>query len=170
MQADREVAQGGHDLRSGAFPDLGQVLAEGHVPHPVQSILDLPVPADPGGEFVGPGLVRGQVGDGVDGLGVPAARAAGPGGDRAGAADDLDGLAGVRERDARRDGDDLEDADFLAAVAGLGAAVGVTDLPPGQFGELAAQGGLVALDRQDPVRAAGVQIRRVFALCVQCVL
>src|SRR3954453_15651845 len=45
------------------------------------SHLDLPVPADPGGELVGRGLVRGQVGDGVDGLGVPAALAAGPGGD-----------------------------------------------------------------------------------------
>ena len=114
--------------------------------------------------------MRGQVGDGVDGLGVPAALAAGPGGDRASAAGDLDGLASVRERDSRGDGDDLQDADFPAAVAGLGAAVGVADLPPGQFGELAAQGGLVALDRQDPVRAAGVQGSDVLALGVQRVL
>ena len=49
-----------------------------------------PVPADPGGELVGSGLVWGQVGDRVDGLGVPLARASGV--DRAGAAGDLDGL------------------------------------------------------------------------------
>jgi hypothetical protein len=41
----------------GAGADLGQVLAEGHVPDPVQAVLDLPVPADPPGKLVGSGLV-----------------------------------------------------------------------------------------------------------------
>jgi hypothetical protein len=54
-----------------------------------------------------------------------------------------------------------------ASVAGLGAAMGFADLPPRQLGELAAQPGLVALHRQHPVRAAGVQIGDVFALGVQ---
>ena len=66
---------------AGAGADLGQVLGEGHIADPVQGVLDLPVPADPGGELVGSGLVRGQVGDRVDGLGAPlAARPARTGG------------------------------------------------------------------------------------------
>src|SRR4051795_2899008 len=100
VQADCEVAQGGHDLRAGSDADLGQVLGEGDVADPVQAVLDLPVPADPGGELVGAGLMRVQVGDRVDGLGAPAALLPGPGGDGPGAAGDLDGLAGVRELDA----------------------------------------------------------------------
>jgi hypothetical protein len=67
----------------------------------VQAVLDLPVPANPGGELIGAGLVRPEVGDRVDGLGSPLAALAGPGGYRAGAAGDLDGLGGVRERDSR---------------------------------------------------------------------
>ncbi|MGH3586800.1 MAG: hypothetical protein ACRDQ0_10800, partial [Pseudonocardia sp.] len=71
VQADRDVPQGGHDLRPGAGLDLGGVLGEGDVADPVQAVLDLPVPPDPGGQFGGPGLVRAQVGDRVDGLGAP---------------------------------------------------------------------------------------------------
>jgi hypothetical protein len=71
----------------------------------VQGVLDLPVPADPGGELVGAGLVRAQVGDRVDGLGAPRGLAGAGGG--SGLADDLDGLGGVREQDPGGDGDDL---------------------------------------------------------------
>jgi hypothetical protein len=48
----------------------------------LMSHLDLPVPADPRGEFVCSGLVWGQVGDRVDGLGAPPALPAGARGDR----------------------------------------------------------------------------------------
>jgi hypothetical protein len=42
--ADDQVAQAGHDLRAGPGAQLGGVLGEGHVPHPVQAVLDRPVP------------------------------------------------------------------------------------------------------------------------------
>jgi len=38
---------------------------------PVQAVLDAPVSAEPGRQLVRAGLVDGQVGDGVDGLGAP---------------------------------------------------------------------------------------------------
>ena len=44
MQAYREGAQCGHDLRAGAGADLGQVLGVGDIADPMQAILDLPVP------------------------------------------------------------------------------------------------------------------------------
>jgi hypothetical protein len=56
VQADHEVAQRGHDLRAGACTDAGQVLGEGHVADPVQTVLDLPVPADPRAELIGAAL------------------------------------------------------------------------------------------------------------------
>jgi hypothetical protein len=120
VQADREVAQGGHDLRGGSG----------------------------------------------SGLGAPAALLPGPGADRAALADDLDGLGGVRELDPRSDGDDLARADLAAAVRGRDGAMGDLDLTPWASGELAAQPGLVALDRQHPVRAPGVQVGDVLALGV----
>src|SRR4029079_19694224 len=101
-----------HDLWGGTGADLGLVFGEGHIADPVQPVLDLPVPADPGGEFGGAGLVVRQVGGRVNGLGAPPALLPGPGVDRAGLANDLDGLDGVRELDPGCDGDDLEGADL----------------------------------------------------------
>jgi hypothetical protein len=66
----------------------------------------------------------------------------------------------VRELDPGRDRDDLQDADLAAAMAGLGAAMALVDIAPREFGELAAQPGLVALHGQHPVRAAHVARRR----------
>jgi hypothetical protein len=129
------------------------------------SHLDLPVPADPPGELVGSGLVWCQIGDRVDGFGAPLACPAGA--DRTGLAHDLDCLASLRELDPGRDGDDLEGADLSAAVHGRGGAVGDLDRPPRERGELAAQPGLVALDRQHPVRTAGGEGLDVLALGVQ---
>jgi hypothetical protein len=43
QERDRGVAQGRHHLRRGAAADLAAVLIEGHVPHPMQTVLDLPV-------------------------------------------------------------------------------------------------------------------------------
>ena len=45
--------------------------------------------------------------------------------------------------------------------------VGVGDRPPGQAGQLGVQGGLVAFDGQDPVRAAFGEVGDVVALAVQ---
>ena|SRR5215211_2924358 len=70
QQADREVAQSGHDVRPVAGAGLGAVFAVSDVADPVQPVLDLPVPADPGCQFVGAALMRAQVGDRVDGLGA----------------------------------------------------------------------------------------------------
>ena len=53
VQADHEVAQRGHDLRAGAGADLGSVFVVGDVADPVEPVLDLPVAADPRGEFGG---------------------------------------------------------------------------------------------------------------------
>jgi hypothetical protein len=86
---------GDHDLWGGAGADLGQVLSEGHIPHPVQPVLDLPQAADPGGQLIGSGFVRIQVDDRVDDLGAPSPLLPGARGG-AGAASDLDGLAGAR--------------------------------------------------------------------------
>jgi hypothetical protein len=44
-RADGGVAEGGHDLRSGAGADLGAVLVVGDVPYPVNLVLDV-VPAE----------------------------------------------------------------------------------------------------------------------------
>jgi hypothetical protein len=50
QDADDQVADGGHDVRSGAGAGSGGVLAEGDAADPVELVLDLPVAADPGGE------------------------------------------------------------------------------------------------------------------------
>ena len=52
-------------------------------------------------------------------------------------------------------------------MTGLDAAVAFGDVAPRELRELAAQPGLVALHRQHPVRAAGVQVGDVVALGVQ---
>jgi hypothetical protein len=49
-QADRGVAQGGHDLWSVAGAELVTILVEHHVTHPVKGVLDGPVALDPGGD------------------------------------------------------------------------------------------------------------------------
>ncbi len=75
VEADRQVAQGRHDGRSVTGPDLGEVLGEGHAPHPVQPVLDAPMRSQrvrelggagllDGGPFLGE-LLRGGVGRGL---------------------------------------------------------------------------------------------------------
>ena len=44
QEADRQVPQGGHDPRGGFRADLGPIFVKGHIPDPVQAILDGPVP------------------------------------------------------------------------------------------------------------------------------
>src|SRR5512146_2197654 len=68
-----KVAQAGHDAGVVAGADLAVVLVEGHVADPVQLVLHRPVAADGVAEGGGAGLVGGQRGDGVGGLGAPAA-------------------------------------------------------------------------------------------------
>ena len=62
----------------------------------------------------------------------------------------------MREVDSGRDRDHFQDADLAASVAGLDAAVALLDRAPGQVGQLTAQPGLVAFDREHPVRASRV--------------
>src|SRR4051812_23886434 len=161
--ADGGVAQGGHDLGSGAGADLGAVLVVGDVPHVVDLVLDVPVAADPGGELGGFGLVQVQAGDGIDGLGGEPLRLI----QAAPATADLQRLRGVREPDPGGDGEDLQGADLAAAVSTVGVAGGVRDGTPGQSGELGVQAGLVGFDGQDPVGAAVGEVGDVVPLAVQ---
>src|SRR6266511_176947 len=139
--ADGEVAQAGHGPGGVAGADLGGVLGEGGVADVVQR-LDAPVAADPVGQAGGVGLGGGEVGDGVDRHGPPAAASQGP--DPAG---DADSLGGVREVQASNGGD-LQAADLHAGVAAVAGVVGDRDLAPGQGGELVVEAGLVGFDDQ----------------------
>jgi hypothetical protein len=58
--AGGKVSESRHDVRAGAGPGGGDVLAVGDIADPVELVFDLPVPADPGRELVGPGLADGQ--------------------------------------------------------------------------------------------------------------
>jgi hypothetical protein len=127
--ADGEVTEGGHDGGAGAGADLGGVLAVGDVAYVVEG-FDLPVAADPGSEFVGPGLVGGEAGDGVDGDGRPFAAVAGPG-----LEGDGDGLGGVREQQPFGR-DDPEGAALSPAVSVVVLDVPHPNLPPWQLFEL----------------------------------
>lgn len=133
QDADGEVAQSGHDRGPMAGADLGGVLAVGDITDVVQR-FDLPVPADPGGEFFGLGLVRGEAGDGEDGDGLPSSAVAG-----AGPAGDADGLSGVREGQPLGDRADFDGAAFGPAVSVMGLGVPDLDLAPGQLFELPVQ-------------------------------
>jgi hypothetical protein len=53
VDADGQVAQGGHGGGAGAGADLGVVLGEGDVADPVQAVLDAPVAAEGGGDLIG---------------------------------------------------------------------------------------------------------------------
>ena len=68
MEADRGVAQRGH--HGGAVPgvELVTVLVEGHIPDPVQPVLDTPMTLDEIGEVNGAGLAGIEGGDQVDHL------------------------------------------------------------------------------------------------------
>ena len=47
-EGDGQVADRGHHLRAGAFADAGAVLVEGHIPDPMETILDRPMAAAQG--------------------------------------------------------------------------------------------------------------------------
>ena len=55
-EADGQVTQGGHDLWAVAGAQLVVVLIEDHVPDPVKSVLDSPVPLEPGRDDLGLGI------------------------------------------------------------------------------------------------------------------
>ena len=67
-EADGQVAQGGRDLWAVAGAQLVAVLIEDHVSDPVKSVLDSPVPLDPGRDDLGPGIGHRQGADQVDHL------------------------------------------------------------------------------------------------------
>ena len=73
----------------------------------------------------------------------------------------------VREGQAGGHGGDLHGAPLRAPVAPLAGGMSDRDLAPGQLSELGVQAGLVALDREQVMRAAlGDQVLRVAALGV----
>jgi hypothetical protein len=59
-RADDEVAQAGHDLRCGPSADPGAILGEGHIPDPVQAVLDRPVAPQEVGKPGRAGLGEGE--------------------------------------------------------------------------------------------------------------
>lgn len=142
-EADGQVAQGGHDLGSVAGAQLVTVLIEDHVPDPVETVLDPPVPADPGRDGLGLGVGHGQGAHQVDHLDALAAF------DGSGAAD-LDRLSRPREVHPLRDIEGLDGAPHPPTVRGVDRGDG-RDVPPGQGLERPAQGLLVVLDRQEVV-------------------
>lgn len=135
VAADGEVAQDGHGggAGAGAGANLGVVLGEHDVADLVQPVLDRPVSADELGELDGADVAEGQVRDGVDGFGAPAAGAA-----TTSAAGDLGGEAGVWERNPRPDrtgdGGELEAARLDPSVPALSGVVQDGNLSPGQPG------------------------------------
>ena len=123
----RQVAQGGHDLGSGAGADLGGVLSVADVADVVEH-LDVPVTADPFRELGGCGLAGVHAGDRVDGDGAPF-----PGGQRPDPAGEADGLGGVREGDPGCKGGDLQGAPLVPAMAAVALGVTGRDVPPGRL-------------------------------------
>ena len=55
-EADREIAEGGHGLRTVTGPDLGSVFVERHIPHPMDLIFDAPMTLHEVQEVLGRGL------------------------------------------------------------------------------------------------------------------
>src|SRR5262249_23076647 len=106
-----QVADGGEHGWRIAGPDLGLVLTEDDITHPVDGVLHGPVPASPGGDLGGGCLLSGQIGDDVDGLAGPLLRSV-----EAASALYAQDLTGVGEEQAV-DGDDLYVALLVAAVA-----------------------------------------------------
>jgi hypothetical protein len=121
-------------------------------------VLDGPVAADPVGRVHRFRLVGKEIGDRVDSLGGEASRFIEP------ASAYLYRLGGVGKVDAGGDGQDLQGANLSAAVTAVGGAVGDRNESPGQAGQLLVQIGLVALDGQNPVRAAPKEAGDVVAL------
>ena len=115
------------------------VLIEDHVPDPVETVLDPPVPADPGRDGLGLGVGHGQGAHQVDHLDALAAF------DGSGAAD-LDRLSRPREVHPLRDIEGLDGAPPPPTVRGVDRGDG-RDVPPGQGLERPAQGLLVVLER-----------------------
>jgi len=70
QQADDGVAQAGEHLRAMPFSDLAAVLVEGDIAHPVQAVFDAPMVPIEGQQPVCPGLLRGEVGEAEDLLGM----------------------------------------------------------------------------------------------------
>ena len=81
-------------------------------------------------------------------------------------AHDLDGLGGVGEGQPGGHSGDLQGPPFAAPMAAVTAVAGDRDITPGQGLELGVQTGLVALDREDVMRAPGCQVADVLTLGV----
>ena len=110
-------------------------MTAGHVSHPVQAVLDVPVAAQYVGDLVGPDLGLVKVGDRIDGLAAPA-----PPGQRPAPAGDLKREPGVREPDAGRHLGHLHGAGLGPAVALVPGVIDGRNLPPRQGSELAVPG------------------------------
>ena len=131
---------------------LVAVLVEDDVAHPVEAVLYRPVASGPGGDGLGLGLVHGKGADQVDHLGGPPPAAAALV-DGSGAADP-DHLGGAGEVDPGGGLDGLDGAPHPAPVGAVGDGDGGHVLP-GRPLQLPLQAGLVVLDGEHVVGAAG---------------
>ncbi len=145
----------GHGGGCGAGAQGGCVLSECHVADVVDGVLDRPVPAQVGAQFVGASLIGGEAGDAPGHLlgGALAVEAAG-------VADDPEHLRGVWEVDSAAVGDRCGAGDSLFGAAVSAAAGGVFGEPVGSSGQRGLAGGeqfrLVGLHGHDVV---GVLVR-----------
>jgi hypothetical protein len=139
QRADDQVAQAGHDVWAGPGAQLRGVLGEGHIVHPVQAVLDRPVPPQEVGEPGGAGLGVGEAGDRKDGHGPPPS-----GAKLAGLAGDLEDLGGVREAEVAH-GDGLEGAQLHPAVGAVAGAVGDGHVCQGMAAQRSSSRGWLAL-------------------------
>lgn len=92
QEADDEVSKACEHLRSVALSHAAAILVKGHIPDPVQSVLDGPMAPGEAQEFVGRGALLASAGDSADDLAASLA-----GRDLLGDSFDLEDLLAVGE-------------------------------------------------------------------------
>lgn len=141
-EADREVAEGGHDLWGVAGVEVVTVFVVGDVSDPVEG-FDTPVALEPGRDLGGMGLADGEGTQQIHRLGG-AGRVALAGASGAGSFH-LRDLGETGEGDPGRGGDDLDPAVDTSAMATVTPRQG-RDVLPGQRFQRLEKTGLVSLD------------------------
>jgi len=126
QERDGGVAQGSHDLRRGPAADLAAVLVEGHVSHPMQTVLDPPMSSRQLEQALRARLVRRKTGDQIVRL-LPADSAPGDAGDQTG---HLGQMRPLRPLVQRRRSSELADLVPVTALPSRPQAGGRSPRPP----------------------------------------
>ena len=106
-------------MRAGAFADAGAVLVEGHIPHPMEAILDRPMAAAQGQQACRGGAFGGEAAEALHGF--PSVFLRNHRGDLAAEGEDLRGIREVQITAQFRAGPD--GADFHAAMTFIESGV-----------------------------------------------